>query len=144
MHRRAATDADAYRGDLGVADPYAGGLVSRRCADAEFGQRRDDDLFQRADVRERAQSRRSQVEYRIAHDLSRPVVGRFPASVRVVHVGIEFPERLIGREYVRLASTSAQGVHVRVFEQQEQRRKIAARHPPVKVSLERERGGVVK
>ena len=104
----AATDTDTDGGDLRVVDPYAGGPIFRRSVDVEFGQRRDDNPFQCADVGERAESCRSQVEYWIADNLSRSVVGHLPPSVCVMHVGIEVSEHLRRHEYVGLAAPPAQ------------------------------------
>ena len=143
MHRHAATDAHADGGDLGVADPNAGGPVFRRSVDVEFGQRRDDNPFQCADVGERAESCRPQVEYWIADKLPRSVVRHLPPSVRVVHLGVEFSEGVCRHEYVGLVAATAQGIDVRVLEQQKQRRKIASRHPMVKVALKCQRARVV-
>ena len=85
------------------------GLSSARCVDAEFGQSRDDDPLQSADVVKRAQSGSPQVEYRVADELSGSVVGHLSAPVGVVHVGIEFSEGIFRYEYVGLGSRDGPG-----------------------------------
>ncbi len=135
MHGATPGEAHADGGDLAGfvgadADPHAGVVgqtVGARQADV--GQHVDDQLLDRAHVRDRVRHGRDraaplgaagalvgEVEQRVAHQLAGAVVGDVAAAVRAHELGAD--RGRVDQEVVELTSP-AEGEHVGVLEQQE-------------------------
>src|SRR5579862_43490 len=116
VHAYPMAHADADGGDLPLPHPDAGKVFAPRRADAVFLQGEDENLFQQAEVTVQILPVSTQVEDRVADELSRPVIGRLPSA-------IDPHDRMWQRRGVAqagLVGRAADRINGRVFEQQEE------------------------
>ena len=111
MERAAATHTDAERADLGTGHVHAGGAVLAIGVDVPFGQRVDHRLLDPADVVAHADLQALQVEQRVRHDLTGPVIGHLAAAVDVHHRDVA------RRQHVLVLAGLPEGEHRIVLDQ---------------------------
>ena len=81
----ATSHLHADGGDLGVVDENAGGAVAPLALEAEIGEYINGDAFQERDHVADPHAESLQVQQRVGHELTRPVVGDLAAAVGLHH-----------------------------------------------------------
>jgi hypothetical protein len=108
-------DSHTDRRDLLVADPYAGEPALATRVDAEVGERRDQDRFEPANVRDDIALTGAPLcerDDRVSDELARPVVGDVATAIGVHEIGSD-RSRVV--QHVREICARSERVDVRVL-----------------------------
>jgi hypothetical protein len=115
MSRNAATQADANRGDLAVANPDAGASGRPLSHDTEAVKGADQHFLKAAHVLARAEAAALQVENWIPDNLPRAMEGDVAAAVGFDDFGAALLKLFRRDKEVLRADAAAEGVHRRVL-----------------------------
>ncbi len=113
--------ADRRQFFLGIPGPYPNSCFSGNalCRNPELGSRPDHRLFQHPYVPNHVTPDRAQVQDRISHNLSRPVIGNVSAAIRGMKLHALLPQHVFRRQQILPLAASPQRNHVRMLAKKE-------------------------
>jgi len=116
--------------------PDAGHSGDAFAGNIEAGEQRNQALFECAHVANHRKSKHSQIQQRIPHQLSRPVVGNIAAALDAEEVDSPPRELLLGKVEVRLVGAPSKRNHRLMLDEQKCGWALASRDVAMEGKLE--------